>query len=365
MPKIIFHIPFKINTNLSSGTNIRPMKMLQAFESLGYEVDLIMGLGNERKKQISAIKLKLEQGEKYDFLYSETSTLPTLLTEPHHLPTHPFLDFNFFQFCKNKNVRIGLFYRDIFWNFDAYSLKGIKALYAKSMYRYDLKKYKSLVDALFLPSIKMLDYFPVRMKSDVLDLPPGHDNPKLIETKLPNANLELFYVGGLSSHYQMEELFESVNKTDGVNLTVCTRKDEWQKAKNSTYKKFTNSPNIDIVHKQNHELSEHYSNTDIAMLFVNPFEYWDFAIPIKLFEYLGNIKPIIASSGTYAGDFVERHNIGWTIDYSAQSLSKLLNTLKENPNLIHIKKENIEKIHTQHSWQSRALKVVNTLNGDG
>ena len=362
MPKIIFHLPFKINPALSSGTNIRPLKMLKAFEELGYEVDFIMGLGDERKKQISAIKSKLEQGVRYDFLYSESSTLPTLLTEPHHLPTYPCLDFNFFRFCKNKGIKIGLFYRDIFWNFDAYSLRGIKAIYARAMYHYDLKKYNALVDTLFLPSEEMLKYIPTHLNCEVNELPPGHDNPELFDKNFSTQNIELFYVGGLSSHYQMEELFKSVSSVDGISLTVCTREDEWIQAQHGNYKQFINTPNIKVIHKQNHELAEYYNKADIAMLFINPFDYWNFAIPIKLFEYIGNKKPIIASSNTFSGKFVEQHNIGWAINYNAKTLTKLLNKLKEDPSLVHLKKENIDKVHADNSWQSRATQVIKKLS---
>ena len=65
-----------------------------------------------------------------NFLYSESSTMPTSLTEPHHMPTHPFLDFSFFYFCKRNGIKIGLFYRDIYWKFEIYKEKvhGIKYL---------------------------------------------------------------------------------------------------------------------------------------------------------------------------------------------------------------------------------------------
>ena len=46
--------------------------------------------------------------------------MPTLLTEPHHFPTHPLLDFGFFRYVKKQGIPIGLFYSDIFWKFEDY-----------------------------------------------------------------------------------------------------------------------------------------------------------------------------------------------------------------------------------------------------
>ena len=104
--RIIFHIPFKIDKKRLSGTNIRPVKLLNAFKELGYTVDFISGYGEERKKTIEQIKQNIKNGIKYEFLYSESSTMPTLLTEKNHFPRYPFLDFNFFKFCKNNGIKI-------------------------------------------------------------------------------------------------------------------------------------------------------------------------------------------------------------------------------------------------------------------
>ena len=48
--KIIFHIPMQIDNNLQSGSQIRPQKMIQAFENIGFDVDVVMGYVNERKE---------------------------------------------------------------------------------------------------------------------------------------------------------------------------------------------------------------------------------------------------------------------------------------------------------------------------
>ena len=95
--RMIFHVPNYIDLEAKSGSNIRPIKMINAFKEIGYDVDVVMGYASERKSKIKEIKNNIKNGVKYDFLYSESSTMPTLLTEKNHLPTHPFLDFSFFK----------------------------------------------------------------------------------------------------------------------------------------------------------------------------------------------------------------------------------------------------------------------------
>ncbi len=63
---IIFHHPLPLNPNATSASGIRPLKMLEAFRSLGYEVDVISGYSSERKKRIKEIKKKINEGKLKD-----------------------------------------------------------------------------------------------------------------------------------------------------------------------------------------------------------------------------------------------------------------------------------------------------------
>ena len=139
MKRMIFHIPLKINRERSSASQIRPLKMIEAFKKVGFEVDLVEGYGKERKKQIKKIKKNILDGIEYQFLHCPCSTMPTLLTEKHHFPIYPILDFSFFSFCKKHGIRIGLFYRDIYWCIRS-SNHGWRAKIAKYFHQYDLKK---------------------------------------------------------------------------------------------------------------------------------------------------------------------------------------------------------------------------------
>ena len=70
--------------------------MIKAFETIGYEVETVVGYVAERLKAINRIKQEVKLGKHYDFIDSESSTMPDLLTEVHHYPVYPFLDFGFF-----------------------------------------------------------------------------------------------------------------------------------------------------------------------------------------------------------------------------------------------------------------------------
>jgi len=362
MKRIIFHVPYHVNIHHASGTNIRPLKMLKAFEDLGYHVDKIYGRAQQRKLAINEIKESINNGDKYDFLYSESSTEPTLLTEPHHLPLHPFIDFGFFKFCKKNNIPIGLYYRDIHWRFPFYStnLPYWKAFFAKLFYRYDLIQYRKYVDVLYLPSQQMIDYLPDNLRDRIRLLPPAADTRELA-TKSVNikGGLDLLYIGGLRGHYEVSEMLKAIEEGSDIRLTLCCRKDDWEKEK-ATYEPLLNR-NIELVHRRGEELLELFAKADITMFFVKPGEYMSFAIPIKMYEYMSHLKPIIVSDQIAATDFVKENNTGWVVQYKADELKSTLKRIFNNPELLQKKVENIRKILGQHNWISRARQVSKDL----
>ena len=361
--KIIFHHPLPLNPNAKSASGIRPLRMLEAFRRIGYEVNLVVGYAAERARAIAEIRRNVQSGVKYDFVYSESSTMPTILTEKHHLPLHPLLDRSFFQFCKGENIPIGVFYRDIYWRFESYGrdLNPVKRWVAKAAYWYELNTYKHTLNRLFLPSSEMAEYVPLVHTSIMTALPPGHDGilngtPGKRDKSQP---LKLFYVGGMSDHYRLHKLFEAVVDLPGVELIICTREGEWNKQK-LEYR--TDVPNIRIVHKTGKAMKEELRQCDIAVLFVQPQEYWGFASPVKLYEYLGEQKPILASKGTLAGKFVEENKIGWSIPYEVDAVKRLLERLAVSSEEFEPIYSNLAKVAPLHTWEARASNVVAELN---
>ena len=361
---IIFHHPLPLNPNATSASGIRPLKMLAAFESLGYRVDLVTGYSPERKSAIKCIKRNIEQGHKYDFMYSESSTMPTILTDTHHLPLSPFLDFDFFKLCKKNNIKIGLFYRDIYWAFDGYGhgLNSAKVAVAKAAYKYDLKNYDKYLTKLYLPSTEMGKYVPIVTSSKFAALPPGHDVEAFtVAEKLvfdSKRKLKLFYVGGMSDHYQMHTLFNVINQRSDVEFTLCTRASEWH-AVQSEYPELSN--NIKIVHESGEAMKALMLIADVVSIFVKPQEYWEFAAPVKLYEYIGYRKPIIASIGTLAGKFVTENKIGWTLPYDETALNELLDQLIAAPEFLMNLQQQINSAAQDHTWQARAKQIIKDL----
>lgn len=358
MAKIIIHFPFKINRDRAAASQLRPIKIIETFEAMGYDVCLIEGYGKDRKKQINNIKKAILSGEKFDFVYSESNTSPTLLTEKHHYPTYPFLDFSFFKFCKKNNVKIGLFYRDIYWCFPENN-HGIIRKLMLLFYKYDLYNYNKYVSTLYVPSYDMVKYIPYKLKMPISELYPGCIKYSRRDVNENRDKIKILYVGGIGCHYDISMIMDVVKDQPFVNLTICCRPDDWESAK-SYFLPFVGD-NMTIVHKSGNELNALYEDADLFCLFVKPNKYWEFAVPFKLFETIGHGCPILSTEGLWVSKFVDRYGIGFTCGFDKESLKQLFRYLQTNRKELLKVKEQVSLIIDDNTWETRCRNIVSDL----
>ncbi|WP_058593409.1 glycosyltransferase family protein [Leucobacter chromiiresistens] len=363
-PVMIFHVAYRLNPEAKSASGIRPVKMRQAFEDIGYRVIEISGRHPERREQIARVRKQIENGLRVDFVYSESATAPTGLGEPVTRATSLSRDIRFLRFCKRAGIPVGLFYRDIYWNFPIYAEVLRWPMYSimRMLHRRDLRGYRRAGIDIYLPSMEMSQWVPTIDRARFRELPPGceiRDGAPAPEGE--RAPLRLLYVGGLSDNYRMHESVRAIAGRPGVTLTICTREAEW-KLREPEYREMM-APNIRVVHRSGDELRELYDEANACLLAVEPIVYWTFAVPVKLFEYLGNGKPVLASSGSYSGRFVRDQSVGWTVDYGSAGFAETLDRLVERPEELEAVTEWVRKVRHDHTWQSRARQVVADLAG--
>lgn len=366
--KIIFHLPYTPNRMHGSSSNIRPPIMLKEFKKLGYDVFEIIGNAKERASKFIELKRKIKKGEKFDFMYSESSTVPNIFANNHHDIFYPFLEFRIFKFCNNNNIKIGLFYRDIHWRFNLKFKKqnGLKRIVINRLYPFfhkvDLRLYKLFLNVLYLPSVEMKKYIPELKNLTTHPLPPG-----LYEKKIsikPNEQIRITYVGGLSKIYDVKKILKTIAlfPKEKISFTLCTREGDFKNVYDE-YAELINNQNVSVVHLSGEDLDELYSKTDICCLFLKPENYHKFMMPVKLFEYISYRKPILSVQNTLFGDFVNEKNIGWSINYNDDSLKELISKIIYDDEL---KKnsfdENLSLVIEESSWKKRVEFIVRTIN---
>ena len=362
---MIFHYLLPINNEGTSGSQVRPFRMVKAFEKLGYQVELVTGYAVDRKKTIKRLTKEIYKGRKFDFVYSESLATPTLLAESHHFPLHPFLDFGFFKWLKKQSVPIGLFYRDSYWRFAEYSdlSPWYKRIITIPFYRYDWLQYLRLVDHLFLPSLAMKSILPDQWPDSWMSaLPPGCHISGLSRPTADKAspdNLALLYVGGIKPpFYDIKPAINALENLSDVRLTLCCRASEWEMVQ--SYYAPTNPAQIRIVHAQGKELEAYYTTADIFILVRKEHPFSVIAMPVKVFEALQYGVPIITSAGTEVANFVEREGIGWVVS-SKDEIRSLLSYLQTHPEKIAEKRQRIKVVNNRHTWLNRARTVAEIL----
>ncbi|MCH2533955.1 MAG: hypothetical protein MK008_05890 [Bdellovibrionales bacterium] len=359
--RIIFHYPLSIDKYGKSGSTLRPYKMIKAFEDCGYFVDVVSGDVNSRKEAIRTIKNNFKKGIRYDFLYSESTTMPTLLCEKNHIPKSPLLDYLFWFWFKRNCGPVGLFYRDIYWRFNDYksNLNFLKRTYAKFFYWADLVAYRLIVNVVFLPSNLMISYIPkfIRPKS-YHSLPPGCDL-KETKDKKDKKDLRLLYIGSIAPpYYNIKPLLEVMSRSEFAKLIICCPKDQWVKYSH-LYDETINN-NINIVHESNKNLDKLYEESDFVVVFRENNEYLKFSMPYKIFEAIGYNKPIIINKDCEAGRYINYYRIGATVS-SGEELYNLLLKINNERSIIDQYIVNIKNNKNKFTWQARALEAKNKL----
>ncbi len=360
---IVFHYPGPLADSPKSGSEVRPVRMLEALKGLGHEVIAITGHSPERKALISSLTTELEQGRHVDAVYSECVTQATMLSDADHLPRHPLLEPLFFRTLGHHDVRRGLFYRDIYWKFPIYrdNVAPSRRYPALAAYHFDLQWYRRFIDVLFVPSDEMVHVIPGHEGlPQTLALPPGSD-PQAdgpASSSQADDTLRLVYVGGARAPlYDLTPLLEAVAAVPSARLRVCCPEADGPAIRQS---EAFGTGRVELFHVSSTELAPHYAWADAACIVFAPHEYRDFAMPIKLFEAIGAGLPIVASSGTSVASFVEETGFGWIAD-SAGGIAPLLERLANERVEVDATTTTVREQRDQHTWQARARTAVEAL----
>lgn len=362
---IIFHHPGPVAEDFSAGSKVRPARLLKAFRDQGFEVATVTGYSRERLKMADRLTKDLQAGRHFDFVYSESRSIPTLLSDPHRLPLHPWLDARFLHTMRGSGVPTGLFYRDIYWRFDVYRqmLAAPFRWLTIPLYHYDWHWYRQCIQHLFLPSEAMARHLPSHWPSDNCSaLPPGATPNLSAENRTSSAKqgvVRMTYVGGIQPPlYDITALLQLAGSNRRTMLTLCCRKTEWQKLKNH-YQPLLND-RIKVVHASGTQLDAIYAQTDLFAMLREPHEYLDFAAPVKLFEAFGRGLPVLCFKGNEAARIIEQEGAGWAI-HNLQEAGQLIDFLAQNPDTLKIKSAATLAAAERHSWNVRVQEIGRQL----
>ncbi len=354
---MIFYHPRPIPEQPRTGSEMHVAGTLAGFRDLGMEVEIVAGNSGERMERMNNVRRDAERGKRFDFLYGSLTTAPIALNDNHHLPRHPVADLSFFRHLRRCGVPVGLFYPDVYWKFDAYRklVPILKRLGAVAAYKAELIAFRRVINILFVPSRLMADYVPYwRHDSRVRELFPGC-TPRPIGWPVDDGVLRIFYVGAISPPiYDISPLVAAVAACSHVELTVCCPPEETEITKT-----WPTCDRITIVSGSGPALMPYYEAAHLgALVFAND-PYRRFAMPVKLFEYIGMGRPVLGCSTDAAGQFVSSNGLGWAPDPS--DLAQTLSRLASRPDEVTQRRNVVLASQTVNSWTERCRQIAETL----
>lgn len=366
MKNILIYFPFTLAEKPQSGSQLRPIEMLKAFETFCKynHLELLIVSGDSKERAIQW-ELLLESGKlsKTQFCYAENQTIPIWLTDKGHKPSRPFVDIAIFKELKKKNIPIGLFYRDVYWKFDElYSLKGIKKIIMQTIYKAEEKFYSKYLHTVFLPSEAMGKF--VNITVNKVPLPPGgrEINIQSVGNRTPKVGI---YVGGINNEdYGLSKLvksYEILNEYKNQSeLKIVCRNDEYENLPREL-KELLKKPYIEILHISGEELSQYYSKVDYAFIPRKKSTYNDFSVPVKLVEYLSAKLPIVATNCDAQESIINSGPYGVITEDHSESISHGILNMHDN---YEVYKDNIKNHFIKnHSWEARAIQAAQALVG--
>lgn len=335
-----------------SGSSVRPQKMYEAFKREGHCVTLLECQQNKRRLRKQRVK-KIIHGLR-------TEVPDICYVEP---PAGPFfnrIDLTLLKKIHELHVPIGLFYRDALWLYaDWWGVKGLKAAVLRYMHKRDIKVFSTCCDIVYFPSLSMAKLFERYRFTKVDTLPPACENCSTRHKTIQNA---MIYVGGVSKAYGTDILLEAyklLNSGDiRYHLNLVCRKAELENYLSG----LSQCEWLHIYHVQDEALLPLYEQSDCGIIPTRKDQYMDFAVHVKMFEYIGNALPIISTDCTETANFIRKTECGIVCRDNADSLAEAIRNFYRDPEKISQLQQNACTAAAENRWTDRVNKVVADLN---
>jgi hypothetical protein len=348
---MIFHYPGPLFNETDTGEKKRPKKMLEAFQALNYEITTVIGTYAQREFEFQKIKSNLKS---FDFIYSENSNLPLATTGKTKFPNSNSIDHQLFKLAHKDGISTGVFIRDIFWLLKETVLeKGFfKRYIGKRYFLKELNLYFENCTTIFIPTQTFKNYLPKNSKIKFELLPPGAEAISFTKED-PKSVFNLIYVGSCKPPvYQVINCFKNLLKCKNIHLTIVTREKEHNGLKSILG---VSNKNLSIVTASDTALSMLLQKQDMGLACVDSNEYWDLAMPLKIFDYIGHQLPILTYQNGETAELIKKNQLGWVIS-NANEIESFFTKITSKE--ITQKSNCVKTYLVQNTWLDRAKAVV-------
>ncbi len=350
---LVLYLTYIDPNQVKSGSSVRPVKMLQAFQEIGCQVRWVTGKNNQLRTRIQAVRATLRwlSSHQPDCCYIEPPSGPLFCILDHWLLLR----------LRQKKVPMAIFIRDAFWKVpETWGVTGLKGLILHLMSHFDWFVFNRTMSRLYFPSKSMARLFSARCQTGIL--PPAGELKKMPAEAISHEPLSLIYAGAIAERYGTDILLEAFSRLAGsghdLKLHLVCRQKEWDDYQ-SPYKAI---PGMQVHHISGDELEKLYQSCDIALIPIRKSRYMDFAVPVKLYEYLSYYLPMVVTDCFETATFVEENRLGLVTGSDAAAFASGIARLAADHSLRAAMKNNARNVLADGNlWADRARQVIKEI----
>jgi len=267
-------------------------------------------------------------------------------------------DYIFLEKFKKNDIPIFPFIRDMYWKYDGMFRKTSQNRKWLMRCSKEFDWYTRNASALLFPSKIMADSVDYPEK---YVLPPAGDPSRCLAPELP-YNKNIVFSGGISPKYGIDTLMRSMallgERFFDARCSVIGQDDketicEWKDSRCATF----------IPDKTYNEMPQLLANAYMTTIPIPKIPHNDFAMPLKLFDYMSAGRPVIATDCTAQAEFIKRNQIGIVTEDDPKSFAEGMATLIEDRDLaMKCGQNGLQSIISRHSWQHRAGELVEIMS---
>lgn len=354
--KLLYLTYISLENTPTSGSSVRPQKMREALNELDIEVKTFGGANNnikQRKKTVAEIN-KLLDVWKPNACYIEPPSGPMFFHG----------DIALIKRLHRSGIPISIFYRDAYWKYPEFSqgkkltfVEKIKRFIVKRLQVYQWKVFRNNIDLIYFPSLAMAEEFDCPKKDS---LPPGGFLADVTSKEKTGLPLQFIFVGGASKNYGTYLTIDAFHVLNASSVKakliyVCPR-EQWNALgiDKKDYEEW-----LEVIHVSgDDDLKPLYERADAALLIAPRSFYRDFATPIKIYEYISYLKPIIVTDCTETARIIRDNHVGWVTKDDLESIVDQLRELCDHPEEILKVSHSMDEVRSNNLWSRRAEKVI-------
>lgn len=350
--KLLMLVPYPIEA-LNNAPMVRAYNMYHALKE---EMTTILIQGSKWQTILPEVKQILKK-EDIGYVYIEAMASDLTL-----------LDRLLLDHLRKKGALLFPFIRDLYWRFPG-TLEpresNSKIVTLKKIARGKLRLYGERELNYYLKNATAL-LFPSLLAADTIDfpekyaLPPAGDASRCLKPEIPK-NKNITFVGGISPKMGIDILMKAmaivVKECPEAHCTIVGHGNEeiinrWKSEKYVIF----------LTDKTYKDMPQILSDTYAVVIPCPRIPHNDFAMPLKLFDYMSFGRPIIATNCTAMANFIKENDIGVITDDNPESLAKgIIELLSNRDSAIKYGRNAFSAVKNKHSWKHRARQLTEIM----